>query len=131
MSTSEKNPGKTASVTLPLVIALSEAVSVNDVDYTELTFKRKRKVRDLLAADAHTGQLNKVNAVYASMAGVPIDVILDLDADDYDDLESRIEPLMGKKWQEVAMGFLAAETMNETLAAGVREEMQKRAQASA
>lgn len=57
---------------------------------------RKMKAKDMTAADLVSSETRKTFAVLASMAGVPIGAIEDLDADDYDRLEEVAKPLMGK-----------------------------------
>lgn len=116
---------KPATVTL----ILEEEVTHGGKTYAELTFG-KRKVRDLIAADVVKGQTRKVAAVYASMAGVPIQAILELTSEDYDQLEVQVAPLMGKSWEEAKMGFLTEDAMNASLTAGVQAEMARRDQAS-
>lgn len=114
----------------PIEIPLAEPVEHGGKTYDKLVFSRKRKVRDLVAADDHKGPLQKTGAVYASMAGVPSGVVFDLDADDYSELEDRVAPLMGKSWEDAKMGFLTEEAMNYGLKTGIQVEMDRRAQAS-
>ncbi|WP_068420155.1 phage tail assembly protein [Labrenzia sp. OB1] len=114
----------------PVEIPLAEPVEHGGKSFDKLVFSRKRKVRDLVAADDFKGVLQKTGAVYASMAGVPSEVIFDLDADDYAELEERVVPLLGKSWEDVKMGFLTEEAMNYGLKTGVQAEMARRAQAS-
>lgn len=66
--------------------------------YPSLTL-RKRKAKDMVAADLVSGATRKTFAVYASMADVPIGVIEELDADEFDRLEEVAAPLMGKSWK--------------------------------
>lgn len=113
-----------------VTITLEEPVTHGDTTHDTIVFSRKRKVRDLLAADGVKGQLNKTAAVYASMADVPVAVILDLDADAYADLEAKVEPLMGKSWSQVKLDFMAEDAMSETISGEVRAEMERRAKAS-
>ena len=116
--------------TTPVEIILEEPVEHGGKTFDKLTFARKRKVRDLVSADDYKGILQKTGAVYASMAGVPAEVIFDLDADDYAVLEEQVTPLMGKFWEEVKMGFLTEEATAYGMKAAVQAEMAKRAQAS-
>jgi len=113
-----------------VTITLEEPVTHGETTHDTIVFSRKRKVRDLLAADTVRGQRNKVSAVYASMADVPLDVILDLDADAYEELEAKVEPLMGKSWSQVKLDFMAEDAMSETMSSEVRAEMKRRAKAS-
>lgn len=73
----------------------SEPVSYNEKPYPVLTF-RKMKAKDLVAADLVDGPTRKAFAIYASMAGVPIGVIEELDVDDFEKLSEVASSLMGK-----------------------------------
>ena len=57
---------------------------------------RKMKAKDLVAADLVGGEIRKAFAIFGSMAGVPIQVIEDLDMDDFEKLSEEGAPLMGK-----------------------------------
>ena len=63
--------------------------------YDSLTF-RKLKARDLAAADLVDGQVKKGFAILASMADVPLPVIMDLDLDDLEGAQEVAAPFMGK-----------------------------------
>lgn len=63
--------------------------------YTTFTL-RKMKAKDLVAADLVNGNLRKSLAIFASMAGVPIMVMEELDTDDFTRLGREAAPLMGK-----------------------------------
>ena len=73
----------------------TEPITYNDKAYPALTL-RKMKARDLVAADLITGETRKSFAIIASMAGVPIGVVEDLDIDDFERLSEVAAPLMGK-----------------------------------
>ncbi len=64
--------------------------------YSSLTL-RKMKAKDLVAGDLVQGETRKVFAIFASMASVPIQVIEELDVDDFERLGEVAAPLMGKK----------------------------------
>lgn len=76
--------------------------------YTSLTL-RKMKAKDLVAADLVQGEARKGFALFASMAGVPIQVIEELDMDDLEKLGREAAPLMGKS----ALAAIATETTAE------------------
>jgi hypothetical protein len=76
----------------------SEPVTHNEKSYPVLTL-RKMKAKDLVAGDLVTGETRKSFAIIASMAGVPIGVIEELDVDDFEQLSEVATPLMGKSAQ--------------------------------
>lgn len=76
-------------------IALTTPVSFNGATFERLTM-RKMKVKDLVAGDLATGDTAKTIAIFASMANVPIQVIEELDMDDFEQLSREAAPLMGK-----------------------------------
>ena len=83
----------------------SEPLKYNEQTYATLTL-RKMKAGDLVAGDLVKGEARKGMAIMASMAGVPIGVIEDLDIDDYERLSEVVTPLMGKS-AKAAMDRLA------------------------
>ena len=70
-------------------------VTFNDKLYPVLTL-RKMKAKDLVAGDLVTGESRRTFAILASMAGVPIGVVEELDIDDFERLSEVAAPLMGK-----------------------------------
>lgn len=76
----------------------SEPVTFNEKSYPSLTL-RKMKAKDLVAGDLVDGETRKSFAILASMAGVPIGVIEELDVDDFERLSEVATPLMGKSAQ--------------------------------
>lgn len=88
-----------------VAIDLASPVEHGGRTYTRLTF-RKMKARDLVAGDLVTGDTRKSLAIFASMAGVPIGVMEELDADDFERVGMEAAPLMGKRAQR-AMEALA------------------------
>lgn len=78
-----------------LTFKLDEPVEHDGQTYAELTF-RKMKARDLIASDVVTGEMRKSFALFASMAGVPIQVIEEMDGDDFIRMGMEVAPLMGK-----------------------------------
>ena len=74
---------------------LKTPITHNEVTYTELTF-RKAKTRDLMAADRFPGQTSKIVAILASMAGAPIQVFQEIDADEFTVIMEQAGHLMGE-----------------------------------
>lgn len=98
-----------------LTIDLEEPVNVDGTTYETLTFRR-RKAKDLSRMDLVKGDNRKHMAMLASMAGVPLQVIEELEGDDYDRVAEETVPLVGKS----AMRALEEE----------REKQRKKAAAS-
>ncbi|MGB3044207.1 MAG: phage tail assembly protein [Xanthobacteraceae bacterium] len=73
----------------------TEPVTFNDKPYPVLIL-RKMKAKDLVAGDLVTGETRKSFAIIASMAGVPIGVIEEMDVDDFERLSEVATSLMGK-----------------------------------
>lgn len=73
----------------------SEPITYNEKPYPVLSL-RKMKAKDLVAGDLVDGDTRKSLAILASMAGVPIGVIEELDVDDFERLSDVAVPLMGK-----------------------------------
>lgn len=78
-----------------ITFTLESPVEHDGQTYTTLTL-RKMKAKDLVAADLVNGNLRKSLAIFASMAGVPIMVMEELDTDDFNRLGREAAPLMGK-----------------------------------
>lgn len=78
-----------------LTVTLGQPVEHDGKSYPSLTL-RKMKAKDLVAGDLVTGDTRKAFALFASMAGVPIQVIEELDVDDFEKLGREAAPLMGK-----------------------------------
>jgi hypothetical protein len=79
----------------PVTIKLAGAVTHDGKTYTSLTL-RKMKAKDLVAGDLVTGEARRAFAIFASMASVPIQVVEELDIDDFERLGEAAAPLMGK-----------------------------------
>lgn len=88
----------------------TEPVTFNDKPYPVLTL-RKMKAKDLVAGDLVKGETRKSFAIIASMAGVPIGVIEEMDVDDFERLSEAAMPLMGKS---AAAAMAAAKAKLET-----------------
>jgi hypothetical protein len=81
-----------------VTVSLDEPVTHDGKLYASLTL-RKMKAKDLVAGDLVTGDTRRAFAIFASMAGVPIGVIEELDVDDFERLGREAAPLMGKSAQ--------------------------------
>lgn len=81
-----------------ITVTLDTPVEHDGKSYDSLTF-RKMKAKDLVAGDLVSGETRKGFAIFASMAGVPIQVIEELDVDDFEKLGREAAPLMGKSAQ--------------------------------
>lgn len=79
----------------------NEPIDYNGNSYPSLTL-RKMKAKDLVAGDLVQGDARKGFAIFASMAGVPIGVIEELDIDDLERLNEVAAPLMGKQMRAAA-----------------------------
>ena len=89
-----------------VTVHLVEPVTYKDQTFTSLTFRR-RKAKDLVAMDLVKGEMRKHMAMLASMAGVPLPVIEELDAEDYESASKETIAVMGKS---VAKAVKEAET---------------------
>ncbi len=84
-----------------VTVPLDQPVEHGEKTYASLTL-RKMKAKDLVAGDLVSGDTRKTFAIFASMAGVPIQVIEELDMDDFEKLGREAAPLMGKSAKAVA-----------------------------
>lgn len=84
-----------AEKTRTITVALEEPVTHGETTYTELTFER-RKAKHLVAMDLVKGATRKHMALLAAMANVPLPVIEELDADDFDRVAEETVAVMGK-----------------------------------
>jgi len=73
---------------------LQSPVTVGEKTYTELPL-RKAKAKDLVAGDLVKGDTRKGFALYASLAGVPLAVIEELDLDDLTGFSAAAAPFLG------------------------------------
>ncbi len=83
---------KIKTVTVPL----SEPVTVDGKTYDSLTFRRM-KARDTLVADDESNQIAAGYKMFAALADVSLDVILELDIEDLAEVGVAVAPLMGKR----------------------------------
>lgn len=92
----------------------SEPIEAGGETYEKLTFQRMR-VRHMVAMDKVSGALRKTTALFASMADVPIQVIDELDMDDFERLSEEVAPLMGNSARSLVKSAKAeAEAEDET-----------------
>lgn len=91
-----------------VTVMLGQAVEHDGKTYASLTL-RKMKAKDMVAGDLVTGDTRKAFAIFASMAGVPIQVIEELDVDDFEMLGREAAPLMGKSARLAAAKLAARE----------------------
>lgn len=91
-----------------------EPVTYNDKPYPVLTL-RKMKAKDLVAGDLVTGETRRSFAIIASMAGVPIGVIEEMDVDDFERLSEVATPLMGKSAEAAIAAAKAKAASTEAL----------------
>ncbi|GHA13279.1 hypothetical protein GCM10007989_04830 [Devosia pacifica] len=77
-------------------VPLSEPVTYDGVTYTELTFRRM-KARDTLVGEGETNEVMAGYKMFAALADVPVEVILELDMEDISEVGAKVAPLMGKR----------------------------------
>ena len=90
------------SATVPLLFPVTH----EGVTYDQLTFRRM-KARDGLTGEGETDQTRAGYRIFAELAGVPLDVILDLDMEDLAEVGAAVTPLMGKRAQALAKSMEA------------------------
>lgn len=90
----------------PITVKLDEPVTIGSGDkaktYAEITFTHKAKGRDFAAGDLVKGNTNRSYAIFASMAGVPITVFQEMDADDLTKVSLAAVPLFGERAKKAA-----------------------------
>ncbi|WP_279110867.1 phage tail assembly protein [Bartonella apis] len=84
----------------PVTVKLSEPITVNGKTYTEITFTRKLKGKDMLAMDAVKGEMHQQYALLASLLDVPIPVISEINVDDLAAVMEAAAPFLGKFAQQ-------------------------------
>lgn len=73
---------------------LQSPVMVDGKTYTQLTLRRA-KAKDLVAGDLVKGETRKGFALFASIAGVPLAVIEEMDIDDLNGFSAAAAPFLG------------------------------------
>jgi NAD(P)H-flavin reductase len=92
-----------SEVVLTKAVPLLVPVEHDGKTYAELTLHRM-KVRDTLVAEDELDDERAGLMVFARMARVPLDVILDLDFEDFTEVTAAAVPLMGKRAVELMKG---------------------------
>ena len=87
-----------------ITVNLDYPVEVDGREYKSLTFRRM-KAKDSLVAEEMESQAQAGFALFASLADVDVDVIEELDLEDFQRLAEAVAPLMGKT------GAAAVETL--------------------
>lgn len=80
----------------PQIVTLTKAIEHNGTTYTELTFTREMQMRDMFAMDDQVGGTRRTCALYASMAGVPFDVVAQITNADMAGAARAVAALSGK-----------------------------------
>ncbi len=83
-------------MTTPQVVKLAKAIEYNGVTYSELTFTREMQMRDMFAMDDQQGGTRRTCALYASMAGVPFEVVSQITNADMAGAAQAVAVLSGK-----------------------------------
>lgn len=78
-----------------VTVPLSEKVEHDGKTYSELTF-RPMKARDALVAEGEASQVMAGYKLFAALADVPVEVILELEMLDLAKVGEEVAPMMGK-----------------------------------
>lgn len=78
-----------------VTVPLNTPVDHEGVNYASLTF-RPMKARDALVAEGEESQVLAGFKLFAALADVPVEVILELDMIDLAKVGEEVAPLMGK-----------------------------------
>lgn len=81
---------------ISVVVPLNSPVTHDGVTHDSLTFRRM-KARDALVGEEETNQVMAGYRIFAALAGVPIEVILELDMEDLAEVGAKVAPMMGKR----------------------------------
>ena len=77
-------------------VTLKHPVTVDGTKYETLGLRRM-KARDALVGEGETNETMAGFKMFAALADVPVEVILDLDMEDLTELAAKVAPLMGKR----------------------------------
>lgn len=77
-------------------LTLIHPVTVEGKTYSSFTLRRM-KARDALVAEDETSKVMAGYHMFATLADVPVEVILELDMEDLTELGVKVAPLMGKR----------------------------------
>jgi hypothetical protein len=80
----------------PITVTLKKPVEHNKTRFDEIVFKREVIGLDLVAMDAVQGETRKNYALYASLAGVPIQVIYNMNGSDIRKVAEAAAPVLGE-----------------------------------
>lgn len=78
------------------VVKLTNTIEYAGQTYTELTFSREMRMKDMFAMDDHEGPTARTAALYSSMAGVPFEVIAELTNADMANAAQAVAAFSGK-----------------------------------
>ncbi|GGF38180.1 hypothetical protein GCM10011321_31400 [Youhaiella tibetensis] len=97
-----------------LTLKLKHPVAFGDTQYKVLTLRRM-KARDALVAEDEQNKIMAGYLMFAALANVPVEVILELDMEDLTELGKKVAPLMGKQGAalEAMLGTEAAQSPGE------------------
>lgn len=90
-------------------VGLETPVPHNGTEITNLTFRRL-KAGDLLVAEDEANPVKAGYLIYAAMAGVDVEVINELDIDDFETVTEKVAPLMGKSAAKLIQAKADAKT---------------------
>ncbi|MGB3026856.1 phage tail assembly protein [Paradevosia shaoguanensis] len=98
----------------PNTLTLKHPVTIGEVEYKVLTLRRM-KARDALVAEGEDNKIMAGYLMFAAIADVSVEVILDLDMEDLTELGKKVAPLMGKHGAALAttLGTEAAQSPGE------------------
>lgn len=80
----------------PQTVKLSKPIEHGGETYTQLVFTREMQMRDMFAMDDQQGGTRRTCALYASMAGVPFDVVAQFTNADMAKAAQAVAVLSGK-----------------------------------
>lgn len=88
-------------------LTLKHPVEFEGMTFTELNLRRM-KARDALVAEGEGNQVMAGYHMFAALAGVDVEVILELDMEDLTELGAKVAPLMGKRGAALMKDLSAA-----------------------
>lgn len=94
-------------------LKLQYPVTVNGVTYETLQLRRM-KARDALIGEGETNQLLSGYKIFAALADVDVEVIKDLDMEDFNLLAEVAAPLMGKQAEQALKNIREKPSAGET-----------------
>lgn len=86
----------------PITVPLSGPITHGKETYTELKFSRFMRGHDMIAMDAVQGTMRKTYALYASLADVPLPVIVNMRTTDISKIAKVVDGLTGES-SEIAV----------------------------